>query len=171
MPKVRATSARPPKPTKTTPTLPGLEAEPKRNQQHPDGGWLPAWITEQLRANKAHAAARVAKYRRCRKCKEIVLTGLSHDTCAWTVTADPTPLNRKTELAAILTNRQTFQAPKENTTVEPGYRLDYRHPGSTWTDRTPVLPEHRCGARFPGFLEPPAQPNGETNDYPDTPPF
>lgn len=169
MPKSNATSATPRKTPKTAPTLPGLEPEPKRNEQHPDGGWLPTWITEQLRANKNNAASRTAKYHRCRKCKAIVITGLTHDTCAWTATADPTPLNRKTELAAILTDRQTFQAPKDNTTG--GYRLDYRNPGSTWTERTPVIPEHRCGHRFPGFLEPPAQPNGETNDYPDTPPF
>ncbi len=153
---------------KQQPTIPGLEPEPKRNQQHPEGGWLPEWITEQIRANKANGASRIAKYHRCRKCKAIVITGLDHDTCASTVTADPTPLNPITEVAAILTNRATFQAPK---TPEGGYRLDYRHPPSRWPPRTPVIPEHKCGHRFPGFLEPPNNPNANEWNLPDDPPF
>lgn len=167
MPRSCATSATSPKPPKN-PTLPGLEKPLKKNEQHPDGGQLPDWITEQLQANKTNGGSRLAKYHRCRKCKEIVLTGLTHDTCAWTATADPTPLNRKTELAAILTNRQTFQAPLDK--ALGGYRLDYRYPGSTWT-KHPVIPAHKCGHRFPGFLEPPTNHGTTEWNVPDEPAF
>ena len=156
--------------TNNQPEIPGLEKPLKRNEQHPEGGKLPQWITTQLRAGKINGANQTAKYHRCRKCKEIVLTGLNAHAAAWTITVDPTPLTKLTELAAILTNRDTVQATRH---PGQGYELNYRTPGDQWPTNPLVLPQHKCGHRFPGFLEPPTTTNPTANAYgvPDEPTF
>lgn len=147
---------------------------PEPGTPHPtEPGDLPNWIAEQLRANKTNATARTARFRHCPKCEAIILTGLDADLLAWTVNADPTPLTEQQETAAIIVGRRTFLATK----TTDGYRLDHLDHDDGLPARIGTnpdhLPEHQCGARFPGFIHPPTS-NGATNHgYPiDTePPF
>lgn len=135
-------------------------------KKHPSGtGYLPAWVANQLQDNKDNRAARTARYHKCDKCKEIIITGLDADIMAFTVTVDPTPLDPHKELACIMANRYTFTAWP---TIE-GYHLEHRDMFNMSDQQHPVLPAHRCGARFPGFLEAPSE--GRTHDWATRPDF
>lgn len=125
---------------------------PAPRTPHPtQPGHLPAWIADQLQANQSNRTRRTAKYQYCDKCGDITLTGLDHDTAAFTATTDPTPLTTQTEMLAILTDRTTYDAWR----IPDGYKLELRDQ-TNMGDRThPILPAHKCGHRFPGFLEPP----------------
>lgn len=126
---------------------------PAPRMPHPDGvGYMPAWIADQIQAD-THTARRTAQYQTCPKCQEITLTGLDHDTAAFTAIVDPTPLTPTTELACIIQARRTYTAWRTTN----GYQLELRD-HVTMSDLThPVLPRHQCGQRFPGFLEPPTE--------------
>lgn len=140
------------------------------NQPHPTKpGLLPTWVSEQLEQNKEHAASRTAKYHHCRHCKQPILTGLDHDTCARTIHADPTPITRHEETMLTVIGRATFQA-----TPDPpnGYQLNRRDnsEGLDWPTKNPIFPEHQCGARFNTFAPDPVGDNH--HGWPDTtPPF
>lgn len=135
-----------------------LNAVRQRHPVDPDG-YLPAWVADQLQANKPNSARRLAAYHHCHKCQAIVLTGLDHDVAAFTATVDPTPLDPRLELAAVLTGRRTYAA----WPAAGGYHLEVRDEVTMEDHTHPALPAHRCGARFPGFLEPPT--DGRHNDW------
>lgn len=153
------------------PALPGLAPTPPpltRNQQHPTGGQLPAWITDQLDEDRRSPGATTARFHRCHRCKEIVLTGLDATVLAMTATADPTPLTPTTEKAMIMMERETYHARP----AADGYRLVWRFPANQ-PDRPAVgavIPAHHCGRRLPGFIHPPITDTDPDND-PDALPF
>ena len=123
--------------------------------EHPTRrGRLPDWIATQLHADHGPSAAgRAAKFHYCRRCSAIVLSGLDDDWMASMATADPTPIDRTAETGCIIIGRKTYAAWRTAT----GYDLTHRDPHYLDTPRTAhLLPAHRCGARFPGFITPPA---------------
>lgn len=139
---------------------------PAPRTPHPtEPGYLPAWVADQLQANNPNTARRTAKYQRCPKCQQITLTGLDHDTAAFTARTDPTPLTPQTELATILAGRQTYAAWR----TPEGYHLEHRDHFNMADLQHPILPEHQCGARFPGFLEAPT--TGDHHGYDPNPHF
>lgn len=117
---------------------------------HPSGtGWLPQWVTDQLNTNPP--IGRRALFTRCRKCKEIVLRGLDADILAMEVTADPTPLDPMQELACVLTGRATYQANVGGDEIKIIDR-QLRYTTAGVPPPRPIIPEHVCGRRFPGFI-------------------
>lgn len=129
-------------------------------------GNLPSWISDQL--HDSHPSdRRVARFHYCRKCGDIVITGLNDDWCAYTVTADPTPINRPTEIACIILARPTFNAWPASTSS--GWELERRNPRLLPTNRHPIVPAHICGRRFPGFLSEPEVVGGSDPDQ--APPY
>lgn len=143
------------------PTLPGLA--PASQTRRDDTTDLPAWIREQLQA-ATWPTRRAARFHRCPDCNAIVLTGLDGDNCAFTSTTDPTPITRQLEIACLLAGRRTYTAWR----APNGYELTYRHPSTP--EQQPILPEHRCGARFPGFLTPRRE-RTTRHGWPDQPTF
>ena len=85
-----------------------------------------------------------ARPRRCPACHAPVLIGLDDIICAVRAVADPTPLDRAGEVAALITGRDTYRL-----TDPPQQRLRRR---DRWqiagrpADTTTVLPAHACGA-------------------------
>lgn len=151
--------------------LPGLEPEPPpltRNQHHPDGGQLPAWITTQLNDNSIGTGSSIARYHRCHKCTAIVITGLDAHILATTATVDPTPLTPATETAMTLLERETYHAQP----TPDGYRLTWRFPAHQPDQPVTghILPAHQCGRRLPGFITPPTKP-GQPDHTIGDPPF
>lgn len=134
-------------------------------EPHPtEPGYLPAWITEQLKANRKPTYRRAAAFTRCPRCKQIILTGLDDDWCAFNVQADPTPINDHQESACATIKRPTYAADISRRNIELDRRpfLAHGKPSSS-----PILPGHRCGARFPTFLYPPESITpGATNEPP-----
>jgi len=120
---------------------------------HPDGGKLPAWVTDQLHANRKSARwKRTAEFHRCRKCDAIVISGLDDERCAFKATVDPTPLDPRQETATLIAGRKTYDARIAGTTITLD-RRDQDHMSRTGRDT--VVPAHQCGARWPGFITPP----------------
>lgn len=112
---------------------------------------------------------RAAKWNRCNHCNRIVLTGINDDTCAATVTADPTPLTPQQEIECLLTHRPTISATPHGKTYDLHHRdadLISDHPANTPTLYGTVLPTHQCGNRYPGFLT-----HQTTTDWPTNPTF
>lgn len=94
---------------------------------------------------------RNASRHRCPSCRANVLSAVDGDLCASSVTVDPTPLDPQSELACKLSGRLTYRLRIR----EGRAQLDDRDP--VWTGPAPdgatILPEHRCGARFPGTID------------------
>lgn len=148
---------------------PALFTHPTRPPDHPTGtGYLPAWVAEQLKTNKEHAASRTAKYHKCRKCRQPILTGLDHDDCAGTVHADPTPITRQDEIMLTVIGRPTYLAIPN---PPHGWKLDRRNHegGIDLPTPQPIFPAHQCGARFPGFAPTPTGGTTDGWDLPETP--
>lgn len=135
---------------------------------HPDGtGTMPQWVTDQLNDDTLSMPHRNAIFTRCPRCQDITITGLDANILAQHATADPTPLDATQELACALTNRPTYTAQLRGTTLTIWYREIHIEKPPNTPGTWPVIPAHRCGQRFPGFLIP-AQPE-RTKDAP--PPF
>lgn len=111
---------------------------------------------------------RNASRHRCPSCRAIVLSAVDGDLCASSVTVDPTPLDPQSELACKLAGRLTYRLRIR----EGRAQLDDRDP--VWTGPAPegatIVPEHRCGARFPGTIEA-LLPAARTIDRTAEPPF
>ncbi|MBG6083256.1 hypothetical protein [Zhihengliuella flava] len=128
---------------------------------------LPEWLRAALETKTG--GFRTAKFSRCPQCGAITLTGLNADQLAQTITADPTPLTPTDEYACTLTNRPTIHATHEGNNRWHLHYRDHLRMTTPPSDKHLVLPTHKCGARFPGFLKPPHLP---TNHDPNaTPPF
>lgn len=161
------------RPLMTQPQLDLGIRTPKRRRpntkKHPAGGELPAWIADQLTANKSKPAPRYrTEHHYCRTCKEIIITG-TYDLAAkpgrtfMHATIDPTPLDPDSELACLLAGRTTYRCqttPRSITIIES--RIARWEMG--WHINEIVLPAHQCGARFDGFHTPPAPERTITND-------
>lgn len=133
---------------------------------HPDGhGYIPAWIAEQIHEDRpSNGGSPLARFHACPNCQAIVLTGLDGHIIADMVTVDPTPLSRQGEAACILIGRETYTVWR----VINGYEItDRRGPRIRQRGHAPIVPAHQCGARFPGFIAPPALPS----DTDAPPPF
>lgn len=120
---------------------------------------MPNWVTEMLEQERAPIARR-AIFRYCERCQQITVVGLDGDVAAFKVTADPTPLNARQELACHLAGRRTWSLTVRNRSLE----LDVREPANARPaghEPFHVVPKHQCGARFPGFAIPPTAPNAD----------
>jgi hypothetical protein len=89
---------------------------------------------------------RVIKPRLCPRCQKLILTGPDNDIGAFTVNADPTPVDEIGEILALAAGRATFDL-AGNRERRYLYRRDQWAPGLP--RRYPVLPEHRCGKPLP----------------------
>lgn len=135
-------------------------------EPHPSGvGYLPQYVTEQLQAER-RPIGRQAKYMHCPKCGDIVLRGLDDEYCAVDALADPTPLTARTEYACYLVGRTTYNAITRGQTFELGARM-LRWVRAPELTSWPVIPQHRCGARFPGCIIP----SESAPTYNSDPPF
>jgi hypothetical protein len=100
---------------------------------------------------------RAARWQRCPTCDQLTLHGMDADVCAGMATADPTPLSPQQELACFIVGRPTYTLKPR----EKGYELSDRRCDYLWGPRPPdhrsktVIPAHKCGARFPGFIQQP----------------
>jgi hypothetical protein len=84
-----------------------------------------------------------ARPRRCPACAAPVLVGLDDTVAAFRAVADPTPLDRAGEVAALLTGRDTYQLtdpPRVSLRRRDRWQIQGR-PADTAT----VLPAHACG--------------------------
>lgn len=124
--------------------LPGMPKPPKKTP-----GPMPKWLIQAIETKTG--GFRSARWTRCPKCQQIILQGLDDDIAAFTVQADPTPINPRQETACRLTARPTY-AVTEGRQIELD-RRDRWSTGKPSPDR-PIIPAHKCGARFPGFLLP-----------------
>lgn len=124
---------------------------------------MPAWLRAALETKTG--GFRAARWRRCHTCHELTLTGLDNHLLAETATVDPTPITPEEEIAVILAGRTTYNLETYARTKIHLKRRDHAH-GLGKPSRRPVVPEHRCGARYPGFLYPPQQ-----KDPTHAPPF
>ena len=124
------------------------------------------WLREQLE-NKT-GGFRAARWGRCPACQELTLHGMDADLCAGMVTADPTPLSQQQEHACMIFGRPTFSLkPRGNS-----YELSDRTGAFLYGTRPPdgrgktIVPQHKCGARFPGFIQRPNQHQETSNEQP-----
>jgi hypothetical protein len=135
---------------------------------HPSGeGVLPLWLAEELRAENPNRYLTKATWTRCRKCKAIVQTGLDDPVIASPAMIDPTPLTPLQDLTCALTHRTTYRLFQAGTETRISHRDQFnRHHPAGEAGQPPIVPAHRCGARFPGFTIPP-QPERTHDDRPD----
>lgn len=124
------------------------------------------WLV-QSQLIRSDGIGRRCKPRRCRDCGEHVVVGLDGDRCARVVSAQPGPISREIEVAAIILGRKTFTLlPLVNSKSFPAFELIERTPSmirrnSIWD----VLSEHRCGSPMPTI------PSRLYRELPDDPPF
>lgn len=124
------------------------------------------WLKQQLETKTG--GFRAAHWKRCTDCGELTLHGMDADLCAGMVTADPTPLSPQQEHACMITGRPTYTLkPRGNS-----YELNDRSGAYLYGTRPPdgrgktIVPEHLCGARFPGFIPTPKQQQETTHEQP-----
>lgn len=121
---------------------------------HPGGrGFLDYWVTEQLHA-EPRPVQRRSLFRKCHRCKQVILVGLDADLCAFRTEADPTPLTARQEYACYLVGRRTYDAVVVARAVELTHR-DAAMVAAPEANHWAVVPAHQCGARFAGFIIPP----------------
>lgn len=138
------------------PALFNIPASPK-----PKTPGMPGWLKRALETKTG--GFRQAHWNRCPNCGQIILTGLDADTCAFTINADPTPITPRQEQLCALTGRPTYYVTAGQNRIE----LDRRDTYSIGrpSPHYPIVPAHKCGARFPGFLLPPeTKTQGATNN-------
>ena len=122
----------------------------------------------------APLGSRAARVIGCRHCAAPVFRGLDADLMALEVTADVRPLNAAGELAAILTDRRTYELRWVSRNGQGRYELERRDsfrirgrpPGTAGID---VLAAHRCNTPLGATAltcRPPA-----VEQLPDHPPF
>jgi len=108
----------------------------------------PAWLHKWLQDPARKQSRRGVKVGRCGHCRQQVLTGDDADWSSFRVTVDPTTLNRDQEIACIITDRRTYMLEDHGGAPEL-HRRTHWHTDSHPPDDTPVVPAHKCGARFP----------------------
>lgn len=93
-----------------------------------------------------------ATWTRCRHCHAWTLTGLDNPVMALTARTDPTPLDPRTELAALLAGRATYRL---HLRPHPHLRLRDHHQiqGSPPRPDLIVLPEHACHRQLAASLD------------------
>lgn len=120
------------------------------------------WLLKHLETKTG--GFRAARWERCRDCEELTLVGLDGDIAAIKVRVDPTPLNPLQEALCAIAGRRTSSltigAARSKITIWDRDPLAIGKPLSE-----PVVPHHKCGARFPGFLYPKPTPP-EQNQIP-----
>lgn len=109
---------------------------------------LPGWLRKELETRTG--GFRHASWNRCPRCRAIILEGLDDDIAAFTVQADPTPINIDQENICHTIGRHTYTA-TIGKNIELNHRTTY---AAGRPSRHPIVPAHRCGARFAGFLLP-----------------
>jgi hypothetical protein len=108
--------------------------------------WLQAHLEATGKANPDHVG-RIAKPRRCPRCRTPILVGLDDDHAALPARVDPTTLDSAGELAALITERQTYNIWR----AAGGYELTHRDGFHVAGARNaPVVAEHACGKPIPG---------------------
>jgi hypothetical protein len=142
-------------------TAPLFELPPDRIP-HPDGGWLPDWLAAEIHASEGPRYRTQAIWCRCSRCEEIILAGLDDPCVAANATVDPTPLTPLQELICALEHRRTYRFHQAGTGGRIQTRDKWQPPAG---GDPPVIPAHKCGHRFPGFVIPPA-PERTSNDKP-----
>jgi hypothetical protein len=133
---------------------PALFSLPAPRHPHPDGGWLPQWLNEELAKQHPPTSRPAATWTRCGKCHAIILTGLDDPCLGHPAAVDPTPLNPYTELACAILRIPTYRLHHQGTTARIAARTRWDQPAGA-PGTAPVVPAHRCGRRFPGFTIPP----------------
>lgn len=123
---------------------------------------LPPWLLDHIRAN-----SRNARLHTCRNCGAPILTGHDDDNAALIVTTDPTPIDPLTEALALLTGLTTYDLTNTDRRLQLHRRSRWHISRKT---RGVVVPQHRCGTRWPPdpAAHAPAA-TRSTND--DEPPF
>lgn len=136
---------------------PALFDVPPEQIPHPLGwGFLPEWLSEEIRADHPNRYLTKATWTRCRKCSEVVLTGLDDPVLAAPAMIDPTPLTPLQDLTCALTHRTTYRLLQAGTETRISCRDQWnRHHPAGAPGKPPIVPAHRCGARFPSFAIPP----------------
>lgn len=128
---------------------------PAKGLKAPKKPGMDDWLKEQLETKTG--GFRAARWGRCPICQELTLHGMDADLCAGMVTVDPTPLSTLQELACMIIGRPTYSIKERGTSYELNDRRDAYLYGTRPPDHRgkTIGPEHRCGARFPGFLKRP----------------
>lgn len=123
---------------------------------------IPAWLQRTL-----GDTYRTVRLRTCPRCRAPVLAGLDADICAFSVRADPTPINTLGEAVAALAGRRTFDLVGGGSEKRLYIREEHNING---TRRYPIFPEHRCGQSMTAYFDEPAKttPRKKT---PKIPPF
>ena len=111
--------------------------------------------------------SRYAKSTFCPRCHCATISGLDEDYGAYVATVDPWPVDRVTEVLALLADRRTYEVTEFDGRLELTHRTFWRQtaPGRR------VVVEHRCGLPLPACGEPVLQRAGEHAPLPETPPF
>lgn len=100
---------------------------------------------------RSDGVGRRCKVRTCSGCGEHVVRGLDGDRCAVVVSAQPGPISREVEVAAIVLGRKTFTLlPLVNAKTFPAFELIERTPSmirrnSIWD----ILASHVCNSPLP----------------------
>jgi len=105
---------------------------------------LHAHLTAVTAQDPASGNSDRARPRHCPACNARVLVGLDDTVCAFRAVADPTPLDRAGEVAALLTGRDTYRLtdpPRVSLRRRDRWQIQGRP-----ADTTTVLPAHACGA-------------------------
>lgn len=89
---------------------------------------------------------RGAHLTKCPRCQDWTITGLDNDVAAFEVICDPSPLTPQQEYLCILAGRRTLDLQTGGGKIVLHHRDPY---GLGTPSRYTVIPEHRCGARFP----------------------
>jgi hypothetical protein len=118
---------------------------------HPDGGWLPDWLANEIRTATGPRYRTNAAWCRCPKCEAIILAGLDDPCIAAPAKVDPTPLTPLQELVCALEHRSTYRLHLAGTSGRIQARDRWQPPAG---GDPPVVPAHLCGNRFPGFTPP-----------------
>lgn len=134
---------------------------------HPSGeGVLPSWLAEELRLERPNRYLPGATWTRCGKCGEIVQTGIDDPVMGEQAMVDPTPLTPLQDLTCAMTGRTTYRLFQAGTVTRISARDQFtRHHPAGAEGQPPIVPAHRCGARFPGFTIPP-EPERHDHDHP-----
>lgn len=150
---------------------PALFTLPAPPIPHPQGGWLPSWLTEQILANPQPRFRTSAIWTRCPMCAAIILTGIDDAVIGQNASIDPTPLDPVAELVCALEHRPTYRLHLMGTTgrIQTRDQWNNRHPAGS-PHKPPIVPAHRCGHQFPTFATP-AERTHHGSHRTDRPPF
>lgn len=150
-------------------TQPALFQAPEPPRPAP-GHDMDPWLRALLETKTG--GFRAAKWGRCPRCQELTLTGIDGDVAAATVTVDPTPITTQQEHACLTIRRGTYNLTKRGRSYDIHDRDSDHLYGPIPVPPKPleiIVPEHRCGARYPGFL--PRPPRTAAAGHDDPPPF